>query len=488
MYKSRMHLMAGWRAIALSVVVACTKANPAAHCENGTCTDPNFPFCDVNGIVGGEPGACVAVTCTPDQFAECRDSSEVRCNATGNNYEIVQCERGCDAAADGCHLCNPNETACTNGKVATCDAVGTVVSQQACPLGCFEDQPRCRDIVPSNGLAKYRDQVSAPPPLDLADATINTTNGDVMTASGVVIVPSALVPAPSGGSPIRVIVASSVQLKNVEVTAYTAQGGKGPALAIIATGDVTIEGTLNAFDPENPSAGGVALLGCVGGAGARRDETGGFVSMSGGGGGGHATAGGTGGEIFGRLNAGAAGLASGTESLVPLRGGCDGSNSAGGGAIQITSSTNVTVNGVINVNGSGALEDSYGIGGGGAGGGILLEAPTVELGATAKLLANGGGGASGQQFGSMSDTLAAASGGKCSPTSTFCGAGGDGASKTTAAQDGVTPPATNGNNTFAGGGGGGLGRIRINTTDGNYVKSNSAIEAGALTTGKIATR
>ena len=157
------------------VLAACTKANPAAHCQSGTCTDPKFPFCDVNGIVGGEPGACVAVSCAAGAFAECRDNAEVRCNAMGDNYEVVQCERGCDAAADGCRLCNPNETACTNGKVATCDAAGTLISQHACPLGCFEDEPRCRDIAPSNELGAYRDQVVAPAALDLSDATIDTT-------------------------------------------------------------------------------------------------------------------------------------------------------------------------------------------------------------------------------------------------------------------------------------------------------------------------
>jgi hypothetical protein len=41
---------------------------------------------------------------------------------------------------------------------------------------------------------------------------------------------------------------------------------------------------------------------------------------------------------------------------------------------------------------------------------------------------------------------------------------------------------------YAGGGGGGLGRIRINTPTGTYNKANTAIEAGALTTGTLATR
>ena len=38
------------------------------------------------------------------------------------------------------------------------------------------------------------------------------------------------------------------------------------------------------------------------------------------------------------------------------------------------------------------------------------------------------------------------------------------------------------------GGGGGLGRIRINTADATYVKANTTVENGALSTGTIRTR
>src|SRR4051812_31411403 len=100
--------MSRWRVLVLiALTAACTKSNPARHCDTGTCIDPAFPFCDVTGSVGGEPGTCIAVTCTAGAFAECRDDVEVRCNAAGNNYGIVQCPPGCDAASDGCRLCNP---------------------------------------------------------------------------------------------------------------------------------------------------------------------------------------------------------------------------------------------------------------------------------------------------------------------------------------------------------------------------------------------
>src|SRR5690606_15012469 len=120
---------------------------------------------------------CVAVSCVAGSFAECRDDYEVRCNDAGTNYEVLGCELGCDEAADGCHLCKPNETACTNGKVATCDENGVVTSVTECPLGCFESEPRCRDIAPSNGLAAYFDMVATPPDIEIADGIINVDTG-----------------------------------------------------------------------------------------------------------------------------------------------------------------------------------------------------------------------------------------------------------------------------------------------------------------------
>ena len=66
--------------------------------------------------------------------------------------------------------------------------------------------------------------------------------------------------------------------------------------------------------------------------------------------------------------------------------------------------------------------------------------------------------------------------------------GGAGAAPSASAQNGANATNTGAAEVMAGGGGGGLGRIRINTADGTYTKSNTSIEAGALTSGTIATR
>ena len=68
--------------ILLLVMAGCTKSNPSATCTNGMCSDPNFPFCDVDGAIDGEANACIAVTCTPGDFGACDGSNERRvCNA-----------------------------------------------------------------------------------------------------------------------------------------------------------------------------------------------------------------------------------------------------------------------------------------------------------------------------------------------------------------------------------------------------------------------
>jgi hypothetical protein len=99
-----------WRCIVMVVALAgaCTKPNPQS-CADGTCTDPAFPFCDVDGAVEGTAGNCIAVDCTPGELAACRGNQLVQCNATGNDFDVVMCPMGCDEAAGGCLSCTSND-------------------------------------------------------------------------------------------------------------------------------------------------------------------------------------------------------------------------------------------------------------------------------------------------------------------------------------------------------------------------------------------
>ena len=81
------------------LVAGCTKPNPAS-CADNHCSDPARPFCDVDGTIGGEPQTCIAVSCTPNAFAECRNDAALTCNANGDNYDLLECEFGCGTS--GC--------------------------------------------------------------------------------------------------------------------------------------------------------------------------------------------------------------------------------------------------------------------------------------------------------------------------------------------------------------------------------------------------
>ena len=83
---------------------ACTVPNPRS-CGDGVCSDQQFPFCDINGTLGGEPNECVAVACQPGKVAECRGDIAVTCNASGNNFDLSTCQGSCDIASGGCVEC-----------------------------------------------------------------------------------------------------------------------------------------------------------------------------------------------------------------------------------------------------------------------------------------------------------------------------------------------------------------------------------------------
>lgn len=396
---------------------------------------------------------------------------------------MVTCDRGCDAAADGCRLCEPGETTCTNGKVATCDSAGVLVSSTPCPLGCFEDEPRCRDVDPSNGLALYLDMVANPPSLDLENATFDTTTGRLHDLAGGVFVddiPSFLIAAPPNGVKVRVFV-----LGSLKVTQLRVQGDS--AFAVVAQSDVEIRGRLEVF-----CGNAFGISGCNAGNGQISSTC--EYSSTGAGGGAFGTNGSKGGDITSIAKpGGTGGIANGNAELVPLRGGCpsgvvtDGvpqnylNGGAGGGAVQLVSRTRIVVDGIVDVKGwNGDWTDyeitqsqiSYMGTGGGAGGAILLEAPVIMLDVNAHLNALGGNGA------------------QCLLTDGHCPSAGMGARPGVAATPAANAAACIGDGTplTTGGGGGGLGRIRINTADGTYTKASSAVEDGIVSSGIIRTR
>jgi hypothetical protein len=193
-------------------------------------------------------------------------------------------------------------------------------------------------------------------------------------------------------------------------------------LMIVASGEITVKGTIDAssaWDPvmrgydrgpgspsECPTAPALEGSSC--------DEGGG-----GGGGGGFGGAGGVGGDGGGLRDCGdvkgAPGGEGGAEVPVPakIRAGCDGAHGgegngddwygvggAGGGAVHLVAAKGIKVEGTIHAGGAGgapAQDRRSGGGGGGSGGYIGLEAPKIEIGVDAILAANGGGGGGGTE-------------------------------------------------------------------------------------------
>lgn len=110
---------AGLLAVAF-LVTGCTAPNPRS-CVDGLCTDQRYPFCDVDGPFEGTPQTCIAVTCSPGEHAGCRGDTSLVCNTTGNDYDLVECPRGCDTPT-GCRECDDN--AQCSGTRPICDGAG----------------------------------------------------------------------------------------------------------------------------------------------------------------------------------------------------------------------------------------------------------------------------------------------------------------------------------------------------------------------------
>lgn len=285
-----------------------------------------------------------------------------------------------------------------------------------------------------------------------------------------------LVITQSDGTSITVIHLSQLTVDPLVTLTVT---GTGVVFAV--DGEVDINGTIVA------EAGADNATHCASARGANGTDSQDSGGGGGGGGGGAAADdGGDGGDGEGPQH-GAKGAkgAKVSSTLSPLRGGCPGGNGGrheqagtapaggrGGGALQISTNTNITVNGFLDAagrGGAGAPGAQVGAGGGGSGGGLLLEGPRIDLGFAARLCADGGSGGEGGGA-----TVGGNSGqpGACTSigaartqntTNSFGGDGGDGgwllAVKGAGAQNGV------GGGAGGGGGGGSAGWIRLKSPD-----------------------
>jgi hypothetical protein len=442
-------------ALFLSSITGCKAYDPLFCDANNVCTDPDRPFCDLEGTHPASEG--IAKTCIPEPF------------------EGVDASTAVDAAPSGHDECEPDSSTCTAGVESRCGPDGRLEDDRTCRLGCDETSTRCMEVVASNELARFLEDADLAPALELLEGDIIDTDTGVIVRKGEpVAVPSELVEAPDDGVDVRVFIVSSLT-----ISGETLVIGES-AIAVVADGEIAIRAHLlingRGVVP-GPGAGPTGQ----GGAG-RSSGIGTNAQHTGGGGGGFGSPGGQGGGAGLSPNGGAGGSLVGSARLVPLRGGGNGGThesspgGGAGGAVQLVSRTAITItdSGVINAGGANGGSTVFSEGGG-SGGGILLEAPTVIVsGAETALAANGGGGgcAGAVTLDPEDGRLDSQRASGCESNNT--GDGGDGAAGTQGASPGAPPPGGSGSST-GGGGGGGVGRIRVNTASASFAPLNGAV-------------
>ncbi len=132
--------MKWWCGLVIVASIGCGSSPNPESCLDGSCTDPRFPYCDVEGFFE-QPGTCIEVVCAAGEFKECREDRAITCNATGNNYDLVDCPYGCDE--NGC-LPPPDEVACTTN--AQCSNPAPVCGGDMTCRGC-NDNNECPSTV-----------------------------------------------------------------------------------------------------------------------------------------------------------------------------------------------------------------------------------------------------------------------------------------------------------------------------------------------------
>jgi hypothetical protein len=419
-----------WALLAVAMAsAACTTKQQNTCKSDSDCTNPAYPFCDVNGefaASGGEKNVCTIVP--PDCPVE-------RCG------------------------CSPGATTCAGEVLTTCDVGGMSVTTSSCALGCSADGTRCLSFEPSNGLRAALAAAANEPAVTIPDgATIDTDTGEVKTSGGIAVPVGSLGVAQGAGT-IRALIGSSFVIGNVVVY------GTNP-LAIVSIGDVAANGILDASANSSTNGPGAQTTGaCVG-----------AQSTLGGSGGGNATPGGDGGKSHLWTAPHALGGAAQSQ-FEPLLGGCPGGaltgnapGGGGGGAVQVVSLTAIRISGSIDVGGGGGGNNG---GGGGAGGNVVLEAPHVEI--SGGVFANGGSGGACSMEGSDAsrDATAVSGPGPCGNGNTIHG--GTGGSVSVAPSSGGR--LFIGDSGSAGGGGGALGRLKIATRDGTYDAAMAVLSA-----------
>jgi hypothetical protein len=371
-----------------------------------------------------------------------------------------QCHDACQTASDckvGGEVCTAGS--CVDGSGAsTADGGGEGGSSGGEGGGVDGGADATGDAPVSDGPAKPADAGPlgflasnlppsnvTPPDPDAGTAVISTQCNDCLPVTPTTI-------TQNDGSTASLYVLDSLTIQSNASLTLT---GLAPVILVVL-GPVDIQGLLSVAAPTTGAGGpGGFASGPSSGPGTGTPGGEGAYASAAPGGAGYCGAGGEGSSQT-TSEAPPGGTAYGNATITPLIGGSAGAtwstqygSGGGGGALEIASSTSITVGtyGAINAGGAGGQANATSAGG--SGGAILLEAPAVTVAGT--LAANGGGGGPG-------GASALASAQPATGGVSAAAVGGDGSGGTT----------LNGQDaTGGGGGGGGAGWIRINTGGGS---------------------
>ncbi len=456
----------------------CTQAET---CSQGACTPPALLRCGPTNDAGclancrNDAGtACVPTPLTASCTSNNRCLTNTSCQADGGcGGTAVTCtpqvcmDVRCDPDAGCVSTPHPRYRACTGG---SCDGDGGCIPNGFLTPPSNVDESRLTfATIPGNpGIGGSCNAVlsTAGPKLSVVSSSSCTDQRFIAALDASVVVPQLT----TGFEVMVVPLASTFKIENGASLRFV---GPRPVVFVVR-GDFDLDGTLS-VESDGPDAGAGAGP-CTVGVGRSMTDGG----APGSGGGAFGANGGWGSSDGVAFTPG--GAAEGDPTLVPLRGGCAGGEvienttvtrpGQGGGALQISVSGTLSIDGPLNAGGGGGrrgVATNVPGSGGGSGGGILLEAATVDLRSNGSLTANGGGGGQGrfsagngfpQEGSNGGRTTSPASGGDDSDHEGDYG--GNGGARNSAAGNGQDSDRSG--SSIGGGGGGSVGRIRINAT------------------------
>lgn len=186
-----------------------SQCNPiAGQCNACTpeldfCADSgDIMACELDGSIGSlvqtcsygcaepVPGNPICLACEPSTLS-CHDSALVQCDAVGNIISSQACDYGCAQAVgdDRCMDCVPSTTACHADSSVVCSPDGYISTSTQCPYDCRASDGLCQACTPSSSACQGDDWVvctaeGTPESTTNCSALGNACNVGVCTASG----------------------------------------------------------------------------------------------------------------------------------------------------------------------------------------------------------------------------------------------------------------------------------------------------------------